>query len=186
MLFRSVVADQYLDAAAVCLMIGPISATIGGSVAGLIRLTTGELLGAPLADALVFSLAALGFLVGVGLARGFGREQLGPRERSVLRWRTALSGFRFRNTVEKAPAGREKSRKQPEDQERHAETVAKRLVRGQRTVIPGDKKRRYSEYEQGLPAEQPPEPDEPQGTGYASICDTNLRHPLANAPVGVQ
>ena len=89
----TVAADQYLDAAAVCPMIGPISATIGGSVAGLIRLTTGELLGAPLADALVFSLAALGFLVGVGLARGFGREQLGPRERSVLRWRTALSGF---------------------------------------------------------------------------------------------
>lgn len=86
--------DQYLDAASVSPMIGPLSAVFGGLLAGAIRLGSGRVVAPAIADALVFGLAAALFAVAIWLMRGFGREQLGPRERSTgLAWGVVWSGF---------------------------------------------------------------------------------------------
>lgn len=70
--------DEYLDAAALMPVLGPMSGIIGGAFAGLARLASGRLLATQWADGLVFLLASLLFTAAAGTALGFKRGQLGP------------------------------------------------------------------------------------------------------------
>lgn len=90
----TVASDQYLDAASVSPMIGPLAAIFGGLVAGVIRLGSGRALRAAVADSLVFALAGVLLAAAIWLMLGFRRDGLGPRERSAgLHWDTVWSGF---------------------------------------------------------------------------------------------
>lgn len=84
---------EYLEAAAVTPMIGPLAAMIGGVLAAGIRFGVGPWLGSDIANAMIFGLAAALLAVAVWLCSGFERGTLGPRQIEHTTWRAALSGF---------------------------------------------------------------------------------------------
>lgn len=72
--------DEYLEAASVMPMLGPLAMLVGGGAAAVIRLGLDAV--PDTANAIVFGVAAALFGVGVSLMRGFSRRELGPAERS--------------------------------------------------------------------------------------------------------
>ncbi|WP_156860172.1 MFS transporter [Propionibacterium sp. oral taxon 192] len=99
--------DEYLDAAAVMPMLGPVTMLVaGGSAAGL-RLGAGRL-GLPPgpSDVLVFGIAAGLFCTGVWILRGFTRTALGPTTRRVSSITSVFTGLRqaFAELVAARPA----------------------------------------------------------------------------------
>ena len=75
---HTVAANEYLEAAAIMPMVGPISGMIGGLLAGGLRLASGRLLSPAWADSLVFALAAVMFAAAALVAARFGGHRLGP------------------------------------------------------------------------------------------------------------
>ncbi len=98
--------NEYLDAAAIMPMLGPLSGMIGGALAAIIRLASGRLLAPNWADGLVFLVGSLLFIAAAITAMGFGRTELGPRSGApVTTWSQVVSGL--------TAAGREITRKHP-------------------------------------------------------------------------
>ena len=72
--------DEYLEAAAIMPMIGPVAAMAGGLLAAGVRLASGQLTQAGWTDGLVIVAAAVLFAGSVSMAMGFGPRQLGPAQ----------------------------------------------------------------------------------------------------------
>lgn len=77
---NTVEADEYLEAASVMPMLGPVSMLVGGGAAAAIRLSLDAV--PDTANVIVFGVATALFATGVSLTRGFGRRELGPAQRS--------------------------------------------------------------------------------------------------------
>lgn len=76
---HTVATNEYLEAAAIMPMIGPLSGMIGGLLAGALRLGAGRTLPPGWADGLLFLLAAVMFAGSALVAARFGGRRLGPR-----------------------------------------------------------------------------------------------------------
>jgi len=74
--------DEYLVANSVVPTVGPAAVIIGGGVAAGLRLVLGGRVSTGTADAVLFALAACGFLVGAMLSLRIGRTLLGPDEQT--------------------------------------------------------------------------------------------------------
>ncbi len=86
--------NEYLAAASVMPMIGPLSGIVGGLLAGGVRLASGRLLSGGWVDGLVFLIAAGMFGVAVVLCAGYAPRSLGPRAgQSRAGWGQVWSGL---------------------------------------------------------------------------------------------
>lgn len=74
---NTVEPDEYLEAASVMPMLGPVSMLLGGGATAAIRF--GLASSPKIANTLVFALAAVCFLVGIWFTRRFASTDLGPR-----------------------------------------------------------------------------------------------------------
>ncbi len=74
-------SDEYVEAAGLMPVIGPISALIGGALAAAIRMILAGRWPANWADGLLFCLAGAYFLGAIGVASTVSRRQFGPLER---------------------------------------------------------------------------------------------------------
>lgn len=102
----TVESDEYLEAASVVPMIGPIAAMVGGLLAGVVRLASGRLLAGGWVDGLVFVIAALLFAAAVARCLGFDRRGLGPAaDQPRQHWSQVWSQL--------GEAGRELARRRP-------------------------------------------------------------------------
>lgn len=78
-LHHTVRPNEYLSASSIMPMIGPAGVLIGGVVAFGVRLgLTPRVLSANQADALIFAIAAIGFVASAFIASGYGTWALGP------------------------------------------------------------------------------------------------------------
>lgn len=98
--------DEYLIANSVMPTVGPAGVIFGAGVAAGTRLGLGPVIGTTAADATVFAIAALGFVVSVVLALRIGRHQLGPDEVRAPRANEVVSGLvaAFTHLAERRPA----------------------------------------------------------------------------------
>lgn len=80
---HTVAANEYLEAAAIMPMLGPLSGMVGGLLAGGLRLAAGRMLPAGWAGGLLFLLAAVMFAGSALVAARFGGRRLGPRAGAV-------------------------------------------------------------------------------------------------------
>ncbi|MDR0416256.1 MAG: MFS transporter, partial [Propionibacteriaceae bacterium] len=70
--------DEVLAANTALPVLGPLGIMIGAAVAAVVRLTVGSVWSATVADALIFTLGAVVFLVAVIVMSGFAPRSLGP------------------------------------------------------------------------------------------------------------
>lgn len=99
--------DEYLVANSVMPTIGPAGTVVGAGVGLGVRLGLGGLLADNHVDAILFALAAIGYLGSVGLALRFSRGQLGPDIADPTRAADVLAGLRatVQHLQERSPAG---------------------------------------------------------------------------------
>lgn len=98
--------DEYLIANSVMPTVGPAGVIFGAAVAAGTRLGLGPVIGTTAADAAVFAIAAIGFVVSVVLALRIGRHQLGPDEVRAPRAGEVISGLTaaFTHLAQRRPA----------------------------------------------------------------------------------
>lgn len=70
--------DEYLTANSVMPIVGPIGTILGGGTAAITRLTLSQYWPTYQVDALLFTLASVGFLISFTISLGFARSALGP------------------------------------------------------------------------------------------------------------
>lgn len=85
--------DEYLIANSVVPTIGPAGVLVGAGVATALRLVLGGEIPAYQADAVLFAVAAAGFILSASLALRIPRGQLGPDQVQVARPRDVLVGL---------------------------------------------------------------------------------------------
>lgn len=85
--------DEYLIANSVVPTIGPAGVLVGAGVATALRLVLGGQIPAYQADAVLFAVAAAGFILSASLALRIPRDQLGPDQVQVARPRDVLVGL---------------------------------------------------------------------------------------------
>lgn len=98
--------EEYLVASSVVPVIGPAGAMIGAGTGTVLRLTVGTQVPSYLADAMLFSLAGIGFVVSATLALRIPRHQLGPDDVEPARPRDIAIGLvdALRHLRERRPA----------------------------------------------------------------------------------
>lgn len=101
-------ADEYLVANSVMPTIGPAGTIVGAGVGFAVRLGLDGVIRGNLIDAVLFALAAVGYLASVMVAVRFTRHQLGPDIDDPTRAADVLSGLRatVRHLAERSPAGK--------------------------------------------------------------------------------
>ena len=72
--------DEFLTASSIVPTVGPLGVVLGAGLAFAARFGLADLIGAHRADAVVFGIAALGFVGSVIVCSGFSRDALGPDE----------------------------------------------------------------------------------------------------------
>jgi len=91
---HTVAANEYLEAAAIMPMLGPLSGMIGGLLAGALRLASGRMLSPAWADSLAFALAAVMFAGSALVAARFTGRRLGPHAGEVRStWASVWTGL---------------------------------------------------------------------------------------------
>jgi hypothetical protein len=73
--------DEYLVANSVVPTLGPLAVIVGGGTAAGLRLLLTGYVPATTADAVLFAVASVGFVISAGLSLRIGRHQLGPDRR---------------------------------------------------------------------------------------------------------
>lgn len=100
--------DEYLVANSVMPTIGPAGTVIGAGLGFGVRLGLGGFVPGNVVDAVLFCLAAAGYLGSVALATRFARDQLGPDIDDPTRAGDVLAGLRatVRHLAERSAAGK--------------------------------------------------------------------------------
>ena len=98
--------DEYLIANAVVPTIGPAGAMVGAGIGTVLRLTVGSQVPSYTADAMLFTLAGLGFVVSATLSLRIPRHRLGPDDVEPARARDIAVGLveALRHLGERRPA----------------------------------------------------------------------------------
>jgi hypothetical protein len=101
--------DEFLTANSVMPIVGPVGTLLGGGAATIVRLTLSSIWPTYHVDALLFTVAAAGFLLSLSISLGFSRNALGPRAdaaRPPSSARSVLGGLvaALRHIGERRPA----------------------------------------------------------------------------------
>lgn len=100
--------DEFLTANSVMPIVGPLGTLLGGGTATIVRLTLSSIWPTYHVDALLFTVAAVGFVLSLTISLGFSRTALGPRADAVRpsSARSVLGGLvaALRHIGERRPA----------------------------------------------------------------------------------